>query len=82
MFSFTHAFHQTLFFQNRDVVGLDRRSGFAERSGEIIVGLRAGGELLEDECPGFISVQNVYALVVGETSLKFLALLRVEGVDA
>jgi len=56
MFSLARAFYQALFFQNRDVVGLDRGAGLAQLCREVVVCLGAGGQLLEDERPGFIAV--------------------------
>ena len=67
----------TLALKDGHVPSLDCRAGLAECGCEVVIGFRAGGELLQDERLGLLAIQDVRALVVREPPLELGAFLRV-----
>jgi len=61
---------------------LDCGAGFAQRGGELVVGLWPQSELLQDERSSLFAVEHVHALVVRKPALELLALFGVQDVDA
>jgi len=82
MAALARALDESLALENRYVMGLDRSTCLTERGCEVVVGFWARGELLEDECPGFLAPQHVHALVAREPSFELRALLRMQRVNA